>query len=227
MILQIALEAATVCIGLYLAFGKSYFQEKGKNIATKEDIQDITGKIEKIKSEVGILTHKKISLSTEKQNCLLDFYAKLSIWINYVVDIDLIHDNELYDTYYQRVYELMQVSYHNYLSAESKVDVFFNMDEELLEAKKALRMPMTNLENALKISLLSMKSECSIYNIIYNSPDVLPDNSKKLADMNAINDKQVEILNGYLSKRNEMYKNIASLNFQLLKILSSRVTNLV
>ena len=83
--LQIILEIVTVVVGLYLALFKSYFQEKGKNLATKEDIEDITKKIEKVKSDIGILTHKKINLSTEKQNSLLEFKGKYAAWLNYIL----------------------------------------------------------------------------------------------------------------------------------------------
>jgi hypothetical protein len=51
-ITEIVLEILIILIGVYLAFFKSYFEEKGKNLATKEDIQDITEKVEKIKYEL-------------------------------------------------------------------------------------------------------------------------------------------------------------------------------
>lgn len=49
-ITQLVIEILLVLLGLYLAFFKSYFKEKGKNLATKEDISEITEKIETIKS---------------------------------------------------------------------------------------------------------------------------------------------------------------------------------
>ena len=53
---QIALQIILILIGLYLALVKSYFQEKGKNIATKEDIEEITQKVEKIKNDLNYST---------------------------------------------------------------------------------------------------------------------------------------------------------------------------
>jgi len=47
---QLIIEILLFLIGLYLAFFKSYFGEKGKNLATKEDISEITEKIENIKN---------------------------------------------------------------------------------------------------------------------------------------------------------------------------------
>ena len=37
-LIQLVLEALILLLLLYLAFLKSYFQEKGRNIATKEDV---------------------------------------------------------------------------------------------------------------------------------------------------------------------------------------------
>lgn len=50
-LLEYILNAILILIGLYQAFFKSYFTEKGKRLAVKEDIEEITEKIERIKSE--------------------------------------------------------------------------------------------------------------------------------------------------------------------------------
>jgi hypothetical protein len=54
-IINIILQVALLLLGLYLAFWKSYFTEKGKNLATKEDVGDITNKVERIKNEFEII----------------------------------------------------------------------------------------------------------------------------------------------------------------------------
>lgn len=47
---NIILDILIILIGLYLIFFKSYFKEKGKNLATFEDIGKITEKVETVKS---------------------------------------------------------------------------------------------------------------------------------------------------------------------------------
>lgn len=50
---QIILEAALILIfGLSLILFRSYFSEKGKNLATVEDIKAITKKVEEVKAEI-------------------------------------------------------------------------------------------------------------------------------------------------------------------------------
>lgn len=51
------------CIGGY---ARSYMQEKGKSLATKEDIAEITRKIETVKDELGLKNYKK-RMYLEKQ----------------------------------------------------------------------------------------------------------------------------------------------------------------
>ena len=59
-----------IVIGIFTLFGKnfltSYFNEKGKNLASKEDIHEITNKVESIKSQYLVdLERVKTSLQSE------------------------------------------------------------------------------------------------------------------------------------------------------------------
>lgn len=51
------------CLSLLVAFLYQYFKEKGKNLATKEDIEDITDKVESVKS-----SHKVEFDKIQKEN---------------------------------------------------------------------------------------------------------------------------------------------------------------
>lgn len=53
---------------------KEYFKEKGKNIATKEDVEEITSKIETIKLEVSNLHYQKNELLEKRKLVLLEFF---------------------------------------------------------------------------------------------------------------------------------------------------------
>ena len=48
---RIILDLILILLGLYLVLLKGFFSEKGKNLATKQDIQEITEKIESVKLE--------------------------------------------------------------------------------------------------------------------------------------------------------------------------------
>ena len=51
-LIQLLLEALIFLLLLYLTFFRSYFQEKGKNVATKEDVEEITSLVEAVKSQL-------------------------------------------------------------------------------------------------------------------------------------------------------------------------------
>lgn len=51
---------------------KEYEAEKGKNLATKEDIEEITKKVEEVKSVVSLTAQKKYEQLTEKERILVE-----------------------------------------------------------------------------------------------------------------------------------------------------------
>lgn len=81
--LQISFDIVLTLIGLYLAFFKSYFAEKGKNLATKEDIGEITQEIETIKNEIGINSQKKLTYHFDRKKAAIDFLNSISVWLDY------------------------------------------------------------------------------------------------------------------------------------------------
>lgn len=79
MIMNLIIEITIIAVGLILFFAiknllPSYFNEKGKNIATKEDVEEITTKIETIKQEVSTLHFQKNELLEKRKLALLEFY---------------------------------------------------------------------------------------------------------------------------------------------------------
>ncbi|WP_125939521.1 hypothetical protein [Pseudoalteromonas espejiana] len=73
--LQILVLLAIGCIFLFRKYLFSYTTEKGKNLATKEDIEEITRKVEEVKSGyVAEIERLKVDLSvlSRKHNILLD-----------------------------------------------------------------------------------------------------------------------------------------------------------
>jgi hypothetical protein len=88
--IQIIFDLILTILGLYLAFGKSYFSEKGKNLATKEDIGIITREIETVKNEVSFSTQRKSEFLKEKIDVALAFNDQAAFFIDYsskVIDI--------------------------------------------------------------------------------------------------------------------------------------------
>ena len=54
---------------------KYYESEKGKNLATKEDIKEITKKVEEVKTEVSLSKQKTYEIQQEQERVLLGILA--------------------------------------------------------------------------------------------------------------------------------------------------------
>jgi chemotaxis protein histidine kinase CheA len=74
-VVNIALNILILIGGLYLIFFKSYFKEKGKNLATFEDVEAITEKVENVKKDFNI---KLEELKSELQKNNIAYQINLS-----------------------------------------------------------------------------------------------------------------------------------------------------
>ncbi len=79
--LQVLILLGVGSIFLFRRFFTSYSSEKGKNLATKEDIDSITRKVEEVKSEyINRVEHLKVDLALhQKKNDLL-FGEKIRVF---------------------------------------------------------------------------------------------------------------------------------------------------
>lgn len=165
----IILQILAILIGFYLAFFKSYFQEKGKNLATNEDIDKITQKVEAVKTEFQVLTHSRTTLNSEKRNSYLNFYDKYFIWLNTLMDtsygnIDF-YKNEEIDKFTTNLNRM----YIDICSAEARMQLW-NEDNKLTNLTQTLKVEtLDKFHNLCKRSLLDLK-EKNLKLIEHNSP---------------------------------------------------------
>ena len=150
---ELLFKIIMIILGLYLAFFKSYFQEKGKNLATSEDIEELTHKVESVKqnfieknaslkAKLDLLTNLQISHKNDERNSLIDFHKLIKSWIGLLTEsspslIDDYDNQEIKNKLFQ--YDL---TYKKVLSAEALLELYVD-DEEL-----------TKLIHDLKIKIL-------------------------------------------------------------------------
>lgn len=72
---QIAWVFLAGAVGFLLRgyFG-SYVSEKGKNLATKEDVSEITTQVESVKASIQVLAHLRTGYEEQRREWLLSFY---------------------------------------------------------------------------------------------------------------------------------------------------------
>lgn len=219
-ILQIILEASAVLLGLYLAFFKSYFQEKGKNLAMKEDIEEMTNTIEKVKSDIGILTHKKINIATEKYKALIDFNNNYSAWLKYILYVNITDNNFSSENFISKVEVRLKELFYNVSISEAQLEVFFVDDYELNNHKNDLISKTIELSNHLQKFLFAYYIEIEHTNITKQ----LKDDNYKTQQIQKYYEQQKAVFDEYIKKQLEIYKIISPLNHAFIKKISDRVT---
>ena len=94
----IVLLAGEIFIGWMMAYYNSYSKEKGKNVATKEDIAEITQKIESVKSEftqqterlksqLTLLTNVKSDIYSLERKAIIDANEKLYLLMSHILEM--------------------------------------------------------------------------------------------------------------------------------------------
>lgn len=212
-IAKIIIEILLILLGLYLAFFQSYFKEKGKNLATKEDIAEITKLVEGVKNQIHYSTQSKLSLKTEERNALVNYYEKYNYWLNAILDTyfgGIIEENK----HKLKEFELrLNDAKFNFELAEGRKEVFVN-NKELDELLKVLKIETMELQHLIerKIGELerwfwevdSMKASTPLEQQLDKYKELLDKKSKIVDEMNkeriekyreiAPKDKQFQVL---------------------------------
>lgn len=214
--IQLILETILILIGFYLAFVKSYFQEKGKNLATSEDIENITRKVEHVKKElaeelalskskIDILYNVELNQLNNQRESLLRFHKVFSNWFNKLTSsINLVNDSDnneinLKIKEYFDCYELV-------LNEYSHLELFCE-DENFLQ-----------LINELKINILKELSRNPVLyliNLIHNNErnnetDKLPETEEKYKEFGRLRDEKIAIVDDFNTNNINGLKNIIS-----------------
>jgi len=125
--LQISFDIVLTILGLYLAFGKSYFSEKGKNLATKEDIGFITREIETVKNEIVFSIQRKSDFLKESKEVALAFNDNASFFIDYSSKvIDILANNSSNHEIILKQMEDIRLQGAKVVSAFLKIFIYFD-----------------------------------------------------------------------------------------------------
>lgn len=123
--------------GLFIThYYPNYMKYKAKNLATKEDIGEITTIVESIKTglskdvetlkaELSLQNQNKISLKSEERKALLDFHLKYSLWHNSVVHLSTPTSIDEIDS----ILKTWQHLEGEYKTADSMLHLFVNEND--------------------------------------------------------------------------------------------------
>ncbi len=155
-----------------LSFGlwDSYFKEKGKNIATKEDIGDITKEVEAVKqffnesleqfkNDLNLSTQVRFTLKSAELEALLNLYDKYFEWFNSMQSFNVPLLREPFEKETNRIIEK---SYLDFLMADSKANLFIK-SKEILILKSTLKLSTLVLEKEILLFLAQLEWHCFNY----------------------------------------------------------------
>ena len=140
MNIQIGLQIIGLLILLYLALIKSYFQEKGKNLATSEDIEGLTSKVETVKQQfieknatlkakLDLLTNIQISHKNEERLAIINFHTSIKKWINLLISTSLPLKDDYNNEEIKLLYTLYENTYKEVLTSISLLELYTDNNE--------------------------------------------------------------------------------------------------
>jgi hypothetical protein len=154
---------------IYLTFFKSYFQEKGKRLAIKDDIDEITSRVEKIKTEfsqeterlkyeLDFFTQNKFSLAAEEREAILGFHDSFSIWLHTIINPypTVLKQAETRDEKLNELKENMSEAQRKLEIMESRVNLLLN-DEYFEKLCKPIENKTIKLQGNKQFWLLEAK----------------------------------------------------------------------
>ncbi|MGV3630087.1 MAG: hypothetical protein ACO1O6_02725 [Bacteroidota bacterium] len=205
---------------MYLALFKSYFQEKGKNLATKEDVEEITKMVETVKTEIHFQNESKYSLRVEERNSLVNFYEKYHVWLSAVSDVYFggVNDVDQAKIFSERIYKTQ----FEFNLSRGKMELFTN-DLEIKE--KIIDVKEITIEFQFIVLEAIINWETTIFEInqIKTYTPILEQSVK----IDGIYQKQRQINQDYLNKKKSMNEKIWPLHQSLKKAVHNHLKRLV
>lgn len=200
---QLVLEALIVLLLLYLAFLKSYFQEKGKNVATKEDVEEITSLVEAVKSQLQFSLQAKLSLRAEEHQALVDYFSKYSAWLSAITNCSTVGINKDNTSRLAEIRSQLDVLHQDFDLAAGKMELF--VENEHVQSQHGALVIET-----LKFQAHAQQVTFEIERIHLEA---------KQMQLQTPLDQQVERYGELLGKEKELYKKFKEEQLQMYKAL--------
>lgn len=233
---QAILNFIVIVLGLiffYLIknFLPTYFGEKGKNQATKEDVGEITEIVEKIKSDLlqqnellkaqlSVSNQHKINIKNAERDALFQYNKRISAWIYSLMRFSVSSYNiDNYKELKKVSSDLAKRLYECDL-AEAHI-ILFMSDKEFVELKKDLNLSVITLEGIIntlmhEIYYAYSKAEFEI-EVAKN------DYTKQAVARTALYNEIKESAKKNHDNRNKQYEKVHNLHYQMMQLINSRL----
>lgn len=213
----------------------SYLKQKGKNLADKEDISELTKKVEAIKSDfskkieylktdLNFINQNKISVKSLEREALLLVNEKYAEWLNSLMNISFslitVKNYSNIESYFSELRHT-KIAYEN---AEAKLLIFMN-DKELLHIKTNCYLKTLELEQLIKLTTNSLQSNFELIDFYFSNvnPNTKEEIEKKQADYKVAMDGISETINRFYKQRAELFNEIHPRRVSFVFLLQERL----
>ncbi len=206
-------------ITLIIVIVYSYLNEKGKNLALRQDITHLTKLVEEVKitfiKEVENLRFNNsinLNLITEERNSIIDINEKYFYWLHLILNLSFtnseIRNNLTAASYKQKI----DTSYISFINVQARFELFIK-DEELIETLQNLRLQTLNLMANLGDKFLLDLEHKNIEMDVLERLNPIVENVFKYKNLL---EERTQLFRTFTNKLLDNYKTIApiAINFQ-------------
>ena len=199
IVLQILIFAVSIIAYFFIKnLLPSYFSEKGKNLATKEDITEITEKIKTVETKIKIKESVEIDYNSLKRKAILDYFATLNKWQRVTTEYSADHSDDHEVKTEISIGKIKEAKSANNLK-EGEVEIFIS-DKEFYSLRTELTIKILKLQ-------IEFEKHCLKINHIIRIESVLETRRILILDeIRAFQQTRLEKLNDLMPNRNALIK---------------------
>lgn len=183
---DIIISLITLCAVILLRlFIPSYLSKKAENLATKEDIESITHKVEsaklhymieleKIKSDMNVLVQRENALINKREEILTSFYDKVIELEHFPLISDmgnLRFDHPKRLLFWEENHEKFNLIMHDMLSCFYRVMLYFQKENSLIECSGKIINSSVDLSKHLESYFYNIQQAMMIETEAYRNRD--------------------------------------------------------
>jgi len=217
-------------IVFYIAFFKSYIIEKGKNLATQEDIGRITSIVESIKKDLNNETEllkarlalnnqNKFSIKSAERDALFKVGETYSAWLYSLINFSFINYDQHNFSDLDKITASFDNKQYEFDLAMANLRIFMN-DVKLVELLQKTKKETLKLESIIELSISNYKFQYRIYNIKVKDlsyQDILP-------IYNDFYNSEIQpLLDSFFKNTTNSFKEVHTSEVQLKMLLKERI----
>lgn len=173
--LIIIVSQIVISLALYFlikSYFPAYFSEKGKNLATKEDIEEITEKIKTVESKINIRASGEIDYNSLKRKIILEYFGAYNHWETMLLTSHSYYDDDAESKNTDLINKLAEAKF-NFNLKEGEAELFIG-GMEFIEIRQKLNPTILQLQH-------DFESHCSEISFIVKSGPIVLNRYQKVS----------------------------------------------